>query len=261
MSMLEWLSYKSAHRLIGLSPGIVDGIARRGIPRAKITLIPNGCDIDIFHGSSAPWRPACILNTDLLALFAGTHGKANGLNAVLDAAVELQKRGRTDIKILLVGQGALKDSLVEKAKNMDLTNVVFHEPMSKSRLANLMASADVGLQILANVPAFYYGTSPNKFFDYLAAGLPVLNNYPGWLADLITEHECGFVVSPDNPQEFADALEWAADNRDELLRKGRRALALAKAQFDRKSLSNLFVDWLESTCTLQSNNSNRELTK
>ena len=51
----------------------------------------------------------------------------------------------------------------------------------KEKLSGLMKSADLGLQILANVPAFYYGTSPNKFFDYIAAGLPVLNNYPGRL--------------------------------------------------------------------------------
>ena len=55
----------------------------------------------------------------------------------------------------------------------------------------------VGLQVLANVPVFYYGTSPNKFFDYIAAGLPVINNYPGWLAGMIEEHQLGFAVPPE----------------------------------------------------------------
>jgi len=246
MSILEWASYRSAHRLIGLSPGIVDGIASRGVPRARIALIPNGCDIGIFSAPATPWRPEGIKDTDLLALFAGTHGKANGLDAVLDAAAELQKRGREDIKILLVGQGAMKAGLMQKAAGQGLSNVVFHDPVDKSRLAGLMAATDIGLQTLANVPAFYYGTSPNKFFDYLAAGLPVLNNYPGWLAELITEHQCGFAVPPENPQAFADALVQAANDREALSRKGQRALALAKAQFDRRILSNQFVDWLEN---------------
>mgnify|MGYP001005099310 CR=1 FL=1 len=252
MSVLEWLSYKSAHRLIGLSPGIVDGIARRGISRSKITLIPNGCDIGIFHDSVTPWRPAGVDDTDLLALFSGTHGKANGLEAVLDAAAELQKRGRTDIKLVLVGQGAMKAGLMQKAADRKLTNVVFHAPVDKTRLAGLMAATDIGLQTLANVPAFYYGTSPNKFFDYLAAGLPVLNNYPGWLADLITENKCGFAVPPDNPQAFADALERAADHREELAQMGKRAFTLAKTKFDRQILSNLFVDWLETAYSRES---------
>jgi len=215
-------------------------------------LIPNGCDIGIFHDSVTPWRPAAVDDTDLLALFSGTHGKANGLEAVLDAAAELQKRGRTDIKLVLVGQGAMKAGLMQKAADRKLTNVVFHDPVDKTRLAGLMAATDIGMQTLANVPAFYYGTSPNKFFDYLAAGLPVLNNYPGWLADLITVNKCGFAVPPDNPQAFADALERAADHREELAQMGERAFTLAKTKFDRQILSNLFVDWLEAAYSRES---------
>ena len=98
---------------------------------------------------------------------------------------------------------------------------------------------------MANVPAFYYGTSPNKFFDYIAAGLPVLNNYPGWLADMIKEKECGYVIEPENSQAFADALEQAANNREQLIGMGIKGYQLAKQEFDRSILSNRFVDWLE----------------
>ena len=108
-----------------------------------------------------------------------------------------------------------------------------------------MKSVDIGLMILANVPAFYYGTSPNKFFDYIASGLPVLNNYPGWLAEMIKEHNCGVVVPPDDPVAFADALEYLADNHDELETMGCNARLLAEREFDRKVLVDQFVDWLE----------------
>lgn len=245
MSLLEWASYRSAHRLIGLSPGIVDGIARRGVPRERITQVPNGCDLGIFSGEVEPWRPEQVKAEDLLAVFAGTHGMANGLGAVLDAAAELQRRGRTDIKLLLIGQGKLKRALQDRVAREGLDNVVFHEPVNKARLAGLMASTDLGLQILANVPAFYYGTSPNKFFDYIAAGLPVLNNYPGWLAAMIRENHCGFTVEPENPQAFADALEKAADDRSALKAMGLAGRKLAEREFDRELLSNRFVDWLE----------------
>lgn len=245
MSFLEWASYKSAHRLIGLSPGIVDGIAQRGIPRQNIALIPNGCDLGIFANEAAPWRPEQIKPDDLLAVFAGTHGMANGLDAVLNAAAELKKRGRSDIKFLLIGQGKLKSALQERAQQESLDNVIFHDPVNKASLAGLMNSTDIGLQILANIPAFYYGTSPNKFFDYIAAGLPVLNNYPGWLAELINKHECGFAVPPDNAAAFADALEKAADNRDILRSMGKNSRTLAENEFNRELLSNKFVDWLE----------------
>jgi glycosyltransferase involved in cell wall biosynthesis len=245
MSVLEWASYRSAHRLIGLSPGIVEGIVQRGVLREHIALVPNGCDLGIFAGTVAPWRPAQVRPSDLLAVFAGTHGMANGLDAVLDAATEIKRRGRNNIKLLLIGQGKLKPGLQARAQREGLDNVVFHEPVNKARLAALMAATDVGLQILANVPAFYYGTSPNKFFDYIAAGLPVLNNYPGWLAQMIKDNECGFAVPPDNAVAFADALEQAADDRAALKNMGQRSRTLAEENFDRQVLADKWMDWVE----------------
>ena len=244
MSVLEWVSYHSADRLIGLSPGIVDGIVKQGIDPKKVASIPNGCDLDIFALEHQPWRPATVKDTDLMAIFTGTHGLANGLDAVIDTAVELQKHGRNDIKLVLVGDGMQKKSLMSRAQQLQLTNVVFHDPVNKTKLAGLMASADIGLQILANIPAFYYGTSPNKFFDYIAAGLPVLNNYPGWLADSITDRKCGFAVPPENPSAFADALEYAADHRNELKEMGVNAQQLAREQFNREDLSQKFTEWV-----------------
>ena len=245
MSVLEWASYRSAHRLIGLSPGIVEGIVRRGVLPERVTMVPNGCDLGIFGAEVAPWRPESIRADDLMAVFAGTHGIANGLDAVLDAAAELKRRGRGDIKLLLIGQGKLKPALQARAQRAGLDNVVFHEPVNKARLAGLMAASDLGLQILGNVPAFYYGTSPNKFFDYIAAGLPVLNNYPGWLAELIQQYDCGFAVPPASPMAFADALEQAASDRLALKAMSLRGRALAKKEFDRALLAERWVDWVE----------------
>lgn len=245
MSVLERVTYYSAHRLIGLSPGIVDGIHHCGIPLERITMVSNGCDLDAFGNQIRSCRPQGVRDTDLLVVYAGTHGLANGLSAVLDAAYELKRRGRDDIKLLLIGQGKLKPMLEARAEADELSNVIFHSPVNKAMLAVLMTTADLGLQILANVPAFYYGTSPNKFFDYIAATLPVLVNYPGWLADMIAKHGCGFVIPSQNPVAFADALETAANERTQLNVMGKRARKLAECEFNRKDLADHFVDWLE----------------
>jgi len=241
MSFLEWASYHSAHKLIGLSPGIKKGIESRGIPSERVEMIPNGCDLDIFSTVEDGWRPDEVLPEDLLAVFCGTHGPANGLDVVLDVAEELNNRGRKDIKLLLIGQGKLKPALVAEAKQRELDNVIFKDPVPKHELIGLLNKTDVGMQLLANVPAFYYGTSPNKFFDYISAGLPVLNNYPGWLADMINDNECGYAVEPENPSDFADALERAADNPNERVSYGVKALALAKANFNRDDFAQSFV--------------------
>lgn len=244
MSALEWLSYRSADRLIGLSPGIVEGITARGVDRSRIAMVPNGCDLDLFTTPAAPWRPEGVRDDQLLAIFTGTHGNANGLDAVLDAAAVLKQQGRDDICITLVGQGGEKARIQRRAHAEKLDNIVFLNPVPKIKLAGLMAGSDIGLQILRNVPAFYYGTSPNKFFDYISAGLPVLNNYPGWLAGLIAEHDCGFVVPPDDPHAFANALIAAAEDREALRRKGKQAHALAKRDFARQVLSAQWVEWV-----------------
>lgn len=244
MEVLEWISYKSANRLIGLSPGIVEGIYSRGGPSLDVAMVPNGCDIQLFQGLAKRWRPLGVEDDELLAIFTGTHGNANGLNSALDAAEELKRRGNDRIKIALVGEGQEKPALKERAAREELKNVIFVDPLPKNQLVGLMAGADLGLQLLRNVPAFYYGTSPNKFFDYVSAGLPVLTNYPGWLAELIEEHDFGYAVAPDDSVAFADALESAESDRVGLAIKGKNALSLALAKFSRQKLSTEWVDWV-----------------
>ena len=247
MDWLEWISYKSAKGCIGLSPGIVKGITGRGILQDRVTMIPNGCDFDIFGDKDIEKkRPDFASDTDLLATFTGSHGLANGLDAVLDAAAVLKMRNRNDVKILFVGDGMLKPHLEKRAQEEGLTNCHFMPPVPKRQLAAIQKGADVGLMILANIPAFYYGTSPNKFFDYITTGLPVLNNYPGWLADLITENNCGIAVSPANPEAFADALIYMADHKDQLHTMGYNARLLAEREFNRNKLADDFINFLEA---------------
>jgi glycosyltransferase involved in cell wall biosynthesis len=247
MSALEWMSYHSANHVVALSPGIADGIQRRGVSKNGITLIPNGCDFDIFGSKVAGWKPKECRPGEFVALFSGTHGVANNLDSIIDAASELRIRRRGDIKIILVGQGGKKQHLMDRVRNEGLDNIIFHNPVSKLKLAGLMISTDIGLQVLANIPAFYYGTSPNKFFDYISAGLPVLNNYPGWLADMIKANNCGFVVEPESASQFADALEKAADNKKLMSIMGSNSTFLAKNEFNRDDLADKWVICMECT--------------
>lgn len=246
MGVLEWLSYHSANACIGLSPGIVKGIMRRGISADKVAMVPNGCDLELFEPKrNEVLRAEGIDKDDFVAVFTGAHGMANGLGAILDAAAELKKKSRNDIKLLFIGDGKLKPGLVKRAVAEGLDNCLFMDPVPKTVLTAYLKGADAGLMTLANVPAFYYGTSPNKFFDYIAMGMPVINNYPGWLAEMITEHKCGLAVPPDNPQAFAAAIEKMADDRTMARQAGINARTLAELKFDRTDLGNQLVDRLE----------------
>ena len=249
MSALEWLCYRASDACIGLSPGIVAGIRRRAKRDHPIALVPNGADLDVFRpGRREDLRLEGVAPGDFVAGFTGAHGVANGLDAVLDAAAVLQAQGRRDIKLVFIGDGGVKDRLVGRARRESLDNCLFFPPMKKTRLAEVTGRLDCGLMILANVPAFYYGTSPNKFFDYLAAGLPVVNNYPGWLADLINRTGCGVVVAPDDAAAFAAALVALADAPGCRREMGERARQLAEREFAREKLAGEFVDFLTRTC-------------
>lgn len=246
MGALEWLAYRAADACVGLSPGIVEGIRRRSPRDRRIAMIPNCCDLELFTPEKrGPRGLPGITPGDFVAVFTGAHGVANGLGAVLDAAGELKRRGRRGIRLVLIGDGNQKNSLVARARRESLDNCLFFSPVKKTEIARITASMDCGLQVLANVPAFYHGTSPNKFFDYIAAGLPVVNNYPGWLADLITENRCGLVVRPGDREAFADALCRLADHPDERLEMGRRARDLAGQSFGRAEMARRLTVLLE----------------
>ena len=253
--LLKWYTkrmersiYAAAERIVALSPGMKEGIAGTGYPVDRITMVPNGCDLDLFRPSAEPLDDERFGAPDDFRLaFTGAHGLANGLDAVLDAAGELKRRGVKGVRFVFIGDGKLKATLMERWRAEGLDDYVcWVAPIPKLELARVLPRMDVGMMILKNMPAFYYGTSPNKFFDYIASGLPVLNNYPGWLADMITKHRFGKAVPPDDPVAFADAVVWFMENRAERPEMGARARTLAESEFDRVKLGERFVGVLEA---------------
>lgn len=247
LSFLGNLCYKNADACIGLAPGICDEIKKHIKKGKEVVLIPNGCDLDLFNPIKKSLLQLEGVNKgDMVAVFTGAHGVANGLDDVLNAAKVLKNMGRKDIKLVFVGDGMRKLALMERAKKEGLSNCLFFNHVSKYELAKIVCSADVGMQILANAKFFSYGTSPNKFFDFISSGLPVLNNYPGWIADMINEHQCGVAVEPNNPTAFADGLIYLADHLETRKAFGSNARKLAEREFGRDELSTQFVHFIES---------------
>ena len=248
LERLERKIYRAADRVIALSPGAEDGICSTGYARDKISMIPNASDIDLFQpGTGTLTDPRFGDPGDFRLVFTGAHGFTNGLDAVLDAALELKKRGQQGIRFVFIGEGILRDSLIERSKREGLDAMTSWVPsIPKDELAHILPLMDAGMMLLKNIPSLYYGTSPNKFFDYIASGLPVINNYPGWLADMIKAHQCGMVVPPDNPAAFADAVVWMRDHLNEIREMGRRSRKLAETEFSRDRVAARFVEAIES---------------
>lgn len=253
MSLLEWAAYRGADACVALSPGIAAGIARRAPAGRRIVQIPNGCDLEAFHPRwRAPLDLPGVAPGDFVAGFTGAHGPANGLDALLEVARELRRRGDRRVKLAFIGDGKEKDRLRTVADRDGLDNCLFLDPIPKHRLGAVIASLGCGLMVLKDVPAFYQGTSPNKFFDYAAAGIPIVNNYPGWLADLIRETGAGTVVPPGDAAAFADALQTLAADPERCRQAGAAARSLAESRFARADLAGRFVAELEGVARFRS---------
>ena len=198
--------YRSADSIIVLAEPNIDRLVQRGADRSRIAYIPNGVDVTSFEDADLE---ACQVNIDKsTAAFAytGAHGPANGLDLVLDAAKSLQDRDETGVRVVLVGDGAVKQQLVARARSLGLTNVDFVDPIPKSEIPGLLSPCHGALMVLANVEVFHYGVSPNKLFDYLTAQVPVVANVPGEISRIVVESGGGEVVPPDDPGALADAI-------------------------------------------------------
>ena len=150
--------------------------------------------------------------TGLAFVYAGAHGPANGLGLLLDAA-ESVTGDLPEVEFVLVGDGADKPHLIDEAERRHLTNVRFLDPIPKADMPELLSAADVGLHVLADVPLFRYGVSPNKLFDYMAAGLPVVTNCPGEVEGIVNTAGAGVAVKPDDLEDAVRTVAAASSDQ------------------------------------------------
>lgn len=236
---LERFLYRRSAAIIGLSPGMVEGVIAEGIGPALVHMIPNCSDLDLFH--PAPKDLAFLGDHGVpdgafVVGYAGAIGPSNAVEAHLpEAARTLQARGRDDIVFVIAGDGKSLPAL--EASVGDLGNVRLVGSLPKKDVPVLTRSADVLLTLFADVPILSTN-SPNKFFDGLASGRPMIVNSPGWTKDLVEECGCGYYIPAGDGVALADAIERLADDPGLAARMGANARALAEERFDRDILGD-----------------------
>ena len=240
--------YTGAKHIIALSPGMKDGIVRTGVPADKVTVIPNASDLDLFSPDidGSAQREQLGLKDRFTAIYFGAMGLANGLEYVIEAARILSKHRSNHIVLVLLGRGGKRAELEKLASKYELKNVIFSDSApDKEQLARIVAGCDVCLTIYRATKEHTW--SPNKMFDALAAGKPVLINVPGWLGETIEKNNCGRCLDARRPEKLADALEELAADPELCQQMGKNARELAQREFDRTKLANLFEKVLIET--------------
>jgi len=232
---LEKFLYKRADQLMVNSPGFLDHVQKKG--GKNIALIPNGADTSMFDptNSGEDFRQSHHLANQFIALYAGAHGMSNDLDVVLDAAALL--RDRSDITIVLLGDGKEKQNLIRRAVKLKLDNLLFLPPVPKEDMRLALAAADACIAILKPIE-LYKTVYPNKVFDYMAAGRATILAIDGVIRQVVEQANAGVFVPPGNPQALAAAIREMADHPDKTRDMGQAGLAYLEKHFNRGVLAN-----------------------
>lgn len=228
--LLQWIedrAYARADRVVSNLEGAVEHMVSRGMERGKFTWVSNGIAIDEV-ADPAPLPPEVVAQIPaggLRVVYTGTLGAANALDTLIEAAALL--RDLPDVHILLVGQGRARADLEAQRDALGLTNVRFIGPVPKPQVQSVLAACDVCYIGLTADPVFRFGVSPNKLFDYLLAGKPVLYCIDSSDFRPVEHHNAGLQLSPEDPQALADAIRrmhaMPEEERRRMGENGRRA--------------------------------------
>jgi len=241
----EWLEsflYRHADQLMINSPGFRDHILARG--GKSIELIPNGADPRMFNPDDrgTAFRRKYHLEGKFIALYAGAHGMSNDLGTLLDAAEILKVH--LEIAIVLLGDGKEKPALIGAAAQRQLDNVHFISSVPKAEMAEALAASDACIAILKPVP-LYATVYPNKVFDYMAAGRPVVLAIDGVIREVVEKAQAGIFSPPGDSSSLAEAILSMSVDPESAQAMGKRGRAYVKAHFDRAALGEKLADVLE----------------
>lgn len=209
LTRLERWVYHRADRLVVVTGGWESHLTALGVDPHDVTVIPNGTETTEFAVDATRESLRAALGfTGFTAVFAGAHGPKDGIDLILDAA-----RDCPDISVVLIGDGPVKEAAQRRAEVEGLDNIRFVDPVSKNDLPAVLRAADVGIHAVTPLPVLDKGMSPNKLFDYLAAGLPLVSNAQAALASIVSDGEVGAIGGPDSLSDGLRAVFAASEGQ------------------------------------------------
>ncbi|MBN2406018.1 MAG: glycosyltransferase family 4 protein [Coriobacteriia bacterium] len=245
--VLERFLYHRSREIIALSPGMTEGVIAENIEAAHVHTIPNCSDLDLFHPGPKDNELSAELGLEgrFVVGYAGAIGPTNAVEAIVpEAARLLMERGRDDIAFVIAGDGSHLPLLEDQIDKLGLNNVHLLGRVPKHVVPSITRSSDVLMTLFADVPVLAMN-SPNKFFDGIASGRPMLVNSPGWTKDVVEQHEIGIYVPATDSMAMADAIMRLADDNELRERMGHNARRLAETEFGRDQLANRVLGVLE----------------
>lgn len=224
------------------SPGFIEHVQRAGA--RKVQLVPNGADPAMFDpaATGAEFRHKHHLEDRFLVLYAGAHGMSNDLGVVIEAASLL--RNHPQAAFIFIGDGKEKATLQARAAQLNLNNVLFLPSIAKTEIPEAIAAADACIAILKPLE-LYKTTYPNKVFDYMAAGRPVILAIDGVIRKVVEDAGAGIAVRPGCPTDIAGAVQTLSADPIKARAMGAAGRKAIEISFNRRELSRLLIQVIE----------------
>lgn len=226
---LEWLEiklYAAATHIVTVGEGYRQRLLEKGVEPERISIVMNGVDRATFfpRDPDADLIKKHNLQGKYVVSYIGTIGMACGLEVVLEAARKLKEDNRDHIVFLIVGGGAVREELEEKARQMNLDNVLFTGRQDKSLMPNYLSVTDVCFVHLRKTDLFTT-VMPSKIFEAAGLAKPIILGVQGFAAQLVQKAGAGICIEPDDPGALLEAL-------DDLVSHPEKAAALGRAGFE-----------------------------
>lgn len=240
---VERFIYKKSKLINVLTPAFYNTLRdKKGISEKKLIMIPNAADFSLSEEilnnfDREQFRSDHSLEGKFVITYVGAHGVANHLEQILEAAKLLED---TNVLFLLIGQGMEKARLIEKASQMGVINVRFHDPVPKKEVFKFIIASDMGASVLKKVDTFKTVYS-NKTFDYFSCKKPILMAIDGVSRELVEDANAGTYVEPENADEYNRIIRGYLANPERIKIEGDNGYKFAKNNFDRKVLAERYL--------------------
>jgi glycosyltransferase involved in cell wall biosynthesis len=230
-----------------VTKSIQENLLRRGCPSDRLVYLPNGANVELFHFSETGRRrirESLGLEDRFIAIYAGIHGIAQGLETVIQAARLLQ--ADPQIHFLLIGDGPKKAELQALAGQYNLPNLRMLPEQPREQIVDYLSAADVALIPLRNIELFS-GALPSKMFDAWACERPLLLSVDGEARRVMEQARGGVFVPPENPHALADALLEMKNSPDQTRQMGVQGRAYTVESFSRKAQAAMLAKLLNQS--------------
>jgi glycosyltransferase involved in cell wall biosynthesis len=242
--IIDWLEkielglYKSCDKVIAVTDAFKTNLLNRGINEEKIDVVTNGSNIELFYPREKDEELLKELNLDgkYVVGYIGTHGMAHSLDFIVRSLAKIEDK---NIHFLFIGDGAMKKTVVEIAKSLNLQNITFLDPIKKEDVPKYLSICDVSLAPLKKEDNFKT-VIPSKIFEASAMQKPTLLGVEGQAQEIIEKYNAGVCFEPENEKDFLEKLNLLKDEC--VYVKCQLGCEVLAKEYDRKILANKMLN-------------------